>query len=79
MKNVITITFMFGGLLVSKLFEEFQQPAIHIKIVQHIGGFFHQIKVCQRIGRKDSIQAACQRMRRLEAFLYLAAQNFKLF
>ena len=36
-------------------------------------------KVCQRIGRKDSLQAACRRMRRLEEILYLAAQNFKLF
>jgi hypothetical protein len=40
---------------------------------------FHQIKVCQRVGRTDSIQAACRRIRRLDAFLYLAAQNFKLF
>jgi hypothetical protein len=29
--------------------------------------------------RKDSIQAVCWRIRRLEAFLYLAAQNFDLF
>jgi hypothetical protein len=33
--------------------------------VQYLGGFFHQIKMYQRIGRKDSIQAACLRMRRL--------------
>ncbi len=37
------------------------------------------MKASQRIGRKDSIQAACRRMRRLEAFQYLAAQNYKLF
>jgi hypothetical protein len=35
----------FGGRLVNRLFEEFIQPAT--KIVQHFGGFFHQIKVCQ--------------------------------
>jgi hypothetical protein len=55
----------------SRIFEEFQQPAIQTKIVQHSGGFFHQIKMGQRIGSKDSsIQAACRRMRRLETFLY---------
>jgi hypothetical protein len=47
--------------------------------VQHFGGFFHQIKVRQPIGRKDSIQTEYRRSRRLEAFLYLAAQNFELF
>jgi hypothetical protein len=42
------------------------------------GGFFHEIKVClQRKGRKDFIQAACRRMRKLEALLYLEAQKFK--
>jgi hypothetical protein len=40
------------------------------------GGFLQQIKECQRIGAKDSIQAACRRKRRLATFLYLAAQNF---
>jgi hypothetical protein len=34
---------------------------------------------CQPIGRKDSVQAVCRRVRRLETFLYLAAQNFELF
>jgi hypothetical protein len=61
----------FGLWLVSKIFEEFQNPAIRTKIEQHFGGFFHQIKVSQPVGRHDSIQAVCQRMRRLEAFLYL--------
>ncbi len=37
-----------------RIFEEFQQPAIQTKIVQHFGGFFYQIKVRQPIGRKDS-------------------------
>jgi hypothetical protein len=38
-----------------------------------------QIKECQLIGRKNSMQAVCRRRRRLEPFLYLAAQNFELF
>jgi hypothetical protein len=64
---------------VSRTFEEFQHPAIKTKIVPHFGGFFHQIKVRQPIGRKDTIQIMCRRSRRLEAFLYEAAQNFELF
>jgi hypothetical protein len=39
----------------------------------------HQINVRQRIGRKDSLQAVYRKIRRLEAFLYFAAQNFELF
>ncbi len=50
----------FGGQLLSRLFEEFQHPAIKTKVVQHFGGFFHQIKVCQPIGRKDSIQPCAE-------------------
>jgi hypothetical protein len=46
LKRSPKIHFMFGGRLV---FEEFQQPRIQTKIVQHFGGFFHHIKVCQRI------------------------------
>ncbi len=45
-----------------------------IRATQHFGRFSHQIKVCQRIGWKDTVLAACRRMRRLEA-----DQNFKLF
>ncbi len=39
---------------------------------------FSSNKMRQPIGRKDSIQAVSQRMRRLEALLYLAP-NFELF
>jgi hypothetical protein len=39
----------------------------------------HQLNVRQPIGRKDSLQAVCRKIRRLEAFLYFAAQNFELF
>jgi hypothetical protein len=64
----------FSGLrLVS---EEFQPPAIQTKIVQC--GFFHQTKVCQPIGRKNSFQTVIQTSRRLDSFLYVAAQNFDL-
>jgi hypothetical protein len=49
------------------------------RLPQHCGGFFHQIKVRQQIGRKGSIQAACLRQTRLESFLYYAAKNFELF
>jgi hypothetical protein len=48
--NVGTLHLMFGGqLVVSRVFEKYQQPAIQTKIVQHFGGFFHQIKVCQQM------------------------------
>jgi hypothetical protein len=33
----------------------------------------------QTIGRKDSIQAICRRIRRLDGFLYEAQKNFELF
>jgi hypothetical protein len=36
----------------NRIFDEFQRPAIQTKIVQHFGGFSHQIKVRQPIGRK---------------------------
>ncbi len=35
--------------------EKFQRPAIQTKIEQYFGGFFHQIKVRQPIGRQDFI------------------------
>jgi hypothetical protein len=45
------------------------QTGAEYGFAKHFGGFFHQIKICQRIGRKNYIKkAACQRMRRLEAF-----------
>jgi hypothetical protein len=39
----------FGEWLVSRIFEDFQHPAIQTKILHHLGGFFHQIKVRQPI------------------------------
>jgi hypothetical protein len=69
----------FGGRLVSRICEEFQHPAIQTKIMQHFGRFFHQIKVCPPIEKIDFIETVCRRSRRLEAFLYEAAQDFKVF
>jgi hypothetical protein len=42
------------------------------QLAKHFGEFFHQIKVRQQIGRKDSVQAVCLRMWRLEGFLWTA-------
>jgi hypothetical protein len=67
----------FGGRLVSIIFVEFQHPAFQAKLMQHFGRFFHQIKVRQPIGRKDSIYKPC--VEEARGFLYLAAQNFELF
>jgi hypothetical protein len=58
----------FRGQLVSGIFEEFHHPVIETKIEYHFRGFFHQIKVHQPIGRKDSIQTLCRGSKRLEAF-----------
>jgi hypothetical protein len=67
---------VLGLRLVSK---EFHHSAIPTKIEQNFGGFFHQIKVCQPIGRKDSKQTVIPTSMRLDSFLYEAAQNFELF
>ncbi len=65
--------------LVSRIFEEFQHPAIQIKIVLHLGGFFHQIKVRQPIGSKDSITSRLPKNEEIGGILYLAVKNFELF
>jgi hypothetical protein len=67
---------VFGLGLVSK---EFQHPAIQTRIVQHIGGFFHQVNVHQPIGRKDSTQTIILTSRRSDSILYKAAQNLEVF
>ncbi len=68
--------FFFGLRLES---EELQHSAIQTKMEQHFGGFFHQIKVCKLIGRKDLMQTVIRISRRLDLFLHEAAQNFDLF
>jgi hypothetical protein len=40
---------------------------------------FQQIKVRQPIGRNDSIQTVIPTSRRLDLFLFEAAQNFEVF
>jgi hypothetical protein len=59
--------------------KEFQHPAIQTKKEQHLGGFFHQIKVRQPIERQDSMQTVIRTSRRLDSFLHQAAQNFAVF
>ncbi len=53
-----------------------QQSAIQNKIEEHFVRFFQQIKVRQPNGRKDSKQTIIPTSRRLDSFLYKAAQNF---
>jgi hypothetical protein len=67
---------VFGLRLVSK---ESHHSPIQTKIELHFGGFFHQMKVRQPIGRQDSMQTVILTSRRLESFLHEAAQNFELF
>jgi hypothetical protein len=69
---------LFGLRLVSRIFEENQQSAIQTKFEHHFGGFFQQIKGRQPIGRKDSQQTVIPTSRRLDLFLYEAAQDFEL-
>jgi hypothetical protein len=64
---------------VSRIFEENQQSTIQTKMEQHFGGLFQQIKVRQRMGRKDSKQTVIPTSMRLNSFLYEVAQNFELF
>ncbi len=58
--------------------EEFQHPAIQTKIVKSFGGFLKKNKMRQPIGRKDSIQTVILTSRRLDSFLYEAAENFEV-
>jgi hypothetical protein len=66
----------FGLQLVSK---EFQHPAIQTKIKQQFGEFFHQIKVCQPIGRQDSMQTVIRKSRRLDSFCMKRLRTFQIF
>jgi hypothetical protein len=66
----------FGLPLVSRIFEEFQHPAIQTKIVQHFGGFFSSNKSAPA-NRK--IQTAIRTSRRLDSFLNEAAKKFEVF
>jgi hypothetical protein len=78
----VHLNFMFGRRLVSRIpvpYCIWRIPTIRNRNQNFaVPSTFSSYKSV-RIGRIDSIQAACRRMLRLEAFLYLAAQNFKLF
>jgi hypothetical protein len=78
-RRTLPKSLFFGLRLLSRISEEFQHSAIQTKIVQHFGGFFHQIKVRQPIGGKYSRKAMIQTSRRLDSFLHEAAQNFEVF
>jgi hypothetical protein len=58
--------------------KKFHPSAIQTKIELHFGGFFHQMKVRQPIGRPDSMQTGNKTSRRLDSFLHEAVQNFEL-
>jgi hypothetical protein len=65
----------FGLRLISK---ELHHSVIQTKKGLDFGGFFHQMKVHQPIGRQDSMQTVIRTSRRLDSFLHKAAQNFEL-
>jgi len=66
----------FGLRLVS---DEFQHPTIQTKIVQSFGNFYIILyKGSQPTRRKDSTQTVIRTSRRLDSFLYEAAQNFEV-
>ncbi len=58
--------------------EELHHSAIRTKKELVFGGFFHQVSIRQPIGRQDSMQTVYRTSRRLDSFLYGAAQNFEL-
>ncbi len=67
---------LFCGLRLAS--KKFHHSASQTKIDLHIGGFFHQMKVRQPIGRQDSMQTVIRTSRRLDSFFHKAAQNFEL-
>jgi hypothetical protein len=66
---------LFFGLWLAN--NKFHHSATQTKIVLHFGGFFHQMKVRQPIGRQHSMQTVNRTSRRLDSFLHEAAQNFE--
>ena len=65
---------VFGLRIVRRIFEE----TLASRTVQHFGGFFHQMKVRQPIGRQHSMQTVNRTSRRLGSILHEAAQNFEV-
>ena len=58
--------------------KRFHHSVTRTKIELHFGGFFHQMKVRQPIGRQHSMQTVNRTSRRLGSILYEAAQNFEV-
>jgi hypothetical protein len=58
--------------------KKFHHSATQTKIELHFGGFFHQMKVRQPIGRRHSMQTVNRTSRRLGSILHEAAQNFEV-
>ncbi len=58
--------------------KKFHHSSTQTKTELHFGGFFHQMKVRQPIGRQDSMQTLNRTSRRLDSFLHEAAQNSEL-
>ncbi len=50
-------------------------PKLWRRFAEIFSGFFQQIKVRQQERRKDSIQAVCRRMMRLERFFLLSSKE----
>ncbi len=70
--------FPFGLRLVRRICETLK-PRNPNKNRATLKRIFHQIIVCQPIRRKDSIQTVIRKSRRLDSFLYEAAQKFEVF
>ncbi len=58
--------------------KKFHHSATRTKIELHCGGFFHQMKVRQPIGRQHSMQTVNRTSRRLGSILREAPQNFEV-
>ncbi len=69
----------FGGWPVTRIFEQFQHPAIQTKIVRHFGGYFHQIKVHQSIGRKIIYKLCAEEAGGWRHFCMKRVKTFKSF
>jgi hypothetical protein len=70
----------FGLPLVSRIFEEFQHPAIQTKIVQPFGGFFFSTNKSAPANKKQGFYTNRDpNFRRLDSLLYEGAQNFEFF
>jgi hypothetical protein len=77
-KNAGAIHFMFREQLVSRIFEELQQPAIQTNIVQCFGRFSSS-KSLPGNKKKRLYTSRLPTNEEIEGIFVLLAQNFKLF